>query len=103
MIREYCKLAGFYSYDAAADDDDPSKHWIGREVKRFIANAHLHLPFLLQVAAAPIDCIPELAACVDAQGEEEMDEDVEYAPTEEQAQPPPLRPPSSPRRTRRSR
>ena len=27
LIRDYCKTAGFYSYDAAADDtEDPSKH-----------------------------------------------------------------------------
>ena len=89
IIREYCKTAGFYSYDAAADDEDPSKHWIGREVKRFIADAHRHLPFLLQVASAPIDCIPEMQACVNESGEEEMELDDEYSPTEEQAVPPP--------------
>ena len=29
------------------------KRWIGREVKRFLEEAHVHLPFLLQLAAAP--------------------------------------------------
>ena len=62
LVREYCKAAGFYSYDAAADDEDPTKHWIGREVKRFLVEAHIYLPFLLQVASAPPDCIPDMAA-----------------------------------------
>ena len=26
MIRDYCKTAGFYSYDAASDDEDPVSH-----------------------------------------------------------------------------
>jgi len=42
------------AYDAASEDEDPTKHWIGREVKRFIAEAPLHVPFLLQLAAAPM-------------------------------------------------
>ena len=82
LIHAYCKAAGFYSYDAAADDEDPTKHWIGREVKRFLVNAHLHLPFLLQVASAPIDSIPELAQFVNGAGEEEMEDDDMYAPTD---------------------
>ena len=53
IARDYLKKAGFYSYDAAADDEDPVKRWIGREVKRFLQEAHIHLPFLLQLAAAP--------------------------------------------------
>ena len=60
FVRAYCRAAGFYSYDAASDTEDPTKHWIGREVKRFIAEAHLHVPVLLQLAAAPIDSVPEL-------------------------------------------
>ena len=28
------------------------------EVKRFLSEAHIHLPFLLRTAAAPIDLIP---------------------------------------------
>ena len=53
IVREYLKNAGFYSYNAAADDEDPTSRWIGREAKRFLAEAHIHLPFLLQLAAAP--------------------------------------------------
>ena len=53
LVRDYLKKAAFYSYDAAADDEDPVKRWIGREVKRFLEEAHVHLPFLLQLAAAP--------------------------------------------------
>ena len=33
-VSEYLSAAGFYSYDAADDSDDPVKRWIGREVKR---------------------------------------------------------------------
>ena len=36
LVRDYLKEAGFYSYDAADDSDDPVKRWIGREVKRFL-------------------------------------------------------------------
>ena len=52
LVRELFRDAGFYAYDAAADDEDPTKRWIGREVKKFLAQAHLHLPFLLHLAAA---------------------------------------------------
>ena len=31
IARNYLKKAGFYSYDAAADDEDPVKRWIGRD------------------------------------------------------------------------
>ena len=86
LMRAYTKSAGFYSYDAASDSEDPCKHWIGREVKRFVAEAHLHLPFMLQLAAAPIDTVPELAATRNLAGEEVMDYDPEYAPTEEQVE-----------------
>ena len=83
VVRDYCKAAGFYSYDAASVDEDPVKHWIGREVKRFIEESHLHLPFLLQLAAAPADCVPEMAAMANAEGEQEMEHDDEYAPSAE--------------------
>ena len=81
----YCRAANFYSYDAASDTEDPTKHWIGREVKRFISEAHLHIPILLQLATAPIDSIPELEAIRNAKGQEVMEEDDEYAPTEERS------------------
>ena len=50
--------------------------WIGREVKKFLAEAHLHLPFLLRVAFAPAELVPEVVAgvVVGAQGLE-MDSD----------------------------
>ena len=38
------------------------KRWIGREVKRFLSEAELHLPFLLQIAAAPPEVCEEVAA-----------------------------------------
>lgn len=56
MVRNYLKAAGFYSYDAAAEGENPVMRWIGREVKRFLTEAHIHLPFLLRLANAP----PEL-------------------------------------------
>ena len=41
-------------YDAAvADEENPVMRWIGREVKKFLAEAHLHIPFLLCVAFSP--------------------------------------------------
>ena len=81
LVRDYCKLAGFYSYDAASTDEDPTSHWIGREVKRFISQAHIHIPFLLQLAAAPADCVPEMADLANDSGEQAMEFDSEYAPT----------------------
>ena len=60
FVKKYLKEAGFYSYDPESIDEDPVKRWIGREVKRFLTQAHLHLPFLLQVAAAPADLVVEL-------------------------------------------
>jgi hypothetical protein len=81
LVRDYCKAAGFYSYDAAAVDEDPTKHWIGREVKRFLSQADQHIPFLLKVAAAPADCIPDMADLANEDNEQEMEHDEEYAPT----------------------
>ena len=83
LVRNFCKDAGFYSYDAASEDEDPVKHWIGREVKRFIEKAEHMVPFLLQIAAAPADCIPDMAAMTNEDGEMEMDDDDEYSPTAE--------------------
>ena len=56
-MRNYLQAAGYYSYNAAADDENPVMRWIGREVKRFIAEAHIHVPFLRRLASAP----PEVA------------------------------------------
>ena len=53
IVRDYLIGCNFYSYNAADVEEDPVKRWIGREVKRFLSEAHVHLPFLLQVAAAP--------------------------------------------------
>ena len=47
VVSKYLKAAGFYSYDAADESDDPVKRWIGREVKRFLHEADCLLPFLL--------------------------------------------------------
>ena len=57
LVAEYLKGCGFYSYDAAAVDDDPTSRWIGREVKRFLKEAHQHLPFLLRLGAAPAEAV----------------------------------------------
>jgi len=43
-----------------------------------------HLPFLLQIAAAPADCIPEMAALANVKDEQVMDDDDNYSPTDEQ-------------------
>ena len=83
IISNYLKAAGFYSYDAASEDEDPTSHWIGREVKRFLEEADKHVPFLLQVASAPADVSMEMNDCTNAEGEQEMEYDDEYAPTEE--------------------
>ena len=61
MVRNYLKAASFYSYDATVDEN-PVMRWIGREVKRFVAEAHIHLPFLLRIAAAPPDLTADMAA-----------------------------------------
>ena len=85
LVANYLKEAGFYSYDAADEGDDPVKRWIGREVKRFIHEAHLHLPFMLRLSSGQIDVCDETAAHTNAAGEEEMDlSDDEFAPTAEQ-------------------
>ena len=60
MVKKYLKAAAFYSYDAAAEDENPVMRWIGREVKRFLIEAHTHVPFLLRVAAAPPDLVEEV-------------------------------------------
>ena len=88
LVREYMREAGFYSYDAASDDEDPVKRWIGREVKRFLVEAHIHLPFLLRLAHAPIELVPgSVQAFMNENGEEEMDVDNdEFAPTDEEIQ-----------------
>jgi hypothetical protein len=85
QVRDYLRAAGFYSYDAADDGDDPVKRWIGREVKRFLHEADIHIPFLLSLSSRPMDCTADTAACRDAAGAEEMDlSDDEFAATEEQ-------------------
>jgi hypothetical protein len=86
IVRDYLKAAGFYSYDAADDSDDPVKRWIGREVKKFLHEADVHLPFLLSLSSTEIDVCAETAACTNAAGEEEMEisDDDEFAPTEDE-------------------
>eukprot|EP00966_Prymnesium_polylepis_P093014 2153033-Prymnesium_polylepis.1 len=85
VVREYLKAAGYDSDEAASDEDDPVKRWIGREVKRFLHEADVHLPFLLGLASARIDTDPETEGHFNAAGEEMMDiSDDEDAPTEEE-------------------
>lgn len=85
IVSSYLKAAGFYSYDAADESDDPVKRWIGREVKRFLHEADQHLPFLLSLSCGPIDVSPDTAAAVNDAGEEEMDvSGDEFEPTKEQ-------------------
>eukprot|EP00966_Prymnesium_polylepis_P015977 368640-Prymnesium_polylepis.1 len=67
LVPNYLKTAGFYSYDAPSVDEDPTAHWIGREV-----------------AAAPADVSMEMNDCTNAEGEQEMAYNDEYAPTEEE-------------------
>ena len=43
--------------------------WTGREVKRFLAVAHIHLPFLLRVVAAPLDMDADTASMMNEAGE----------------------------------
>eukprot|EP00966_Prymnesium_polylepis_P064191 1488285-Prymnesium_polylepis.1 len=61
LVSNYLKAAGFYSYDAASVDEDPTAHWIGREVKRFLNEADKHVLFLLQIASAPADVCEKMA------------------------------------------
>ena len=83
IVASYLKAAGFYSYDAADESDDPVKRWIGREVKRFIHEAHLHLPFLLSLSSREIDVSDEIAARTNDAGQEEMDiSGDEFEPTD---------------------
>ena len=86
LIRNYLKAAGFYSYDAtAADEENPVMRWIGREVKHFLAEAHVHVPFLLRVASAPADMDADMATMMNAAGELQLEEDDELnlgSPTE---------------------
>ena len=67
-MRKYVIEQGFYSYNAAGDTDDPVSRWIGREVKKFLAEAHIHLPVLLRAANAPPDLLPEVSNAQRADG-----------------------------------
>ena len=85
IVSRYLRDAGFYSYDAADESDDPVKRWIGREIKRFLHEADHHLPFLLGLASSQIDACPETQAATNAADEEVMDvSDDEFAPSEEE-------------------
>ena len=70
IVAKYLKEMGFYSYDAADEGDDPVKRWIGREVKRFLHEADMHLPFLLRLACGQIDLSD--CASLNSAGEESM-------------------------------
>eukprot|EP00965_Chrysotila_dentata_P069158 2285453-Pleurochrysis_carterae.AAC.1 len=79
LVKAYLKKAGFYSYDAAATDENSVMRWIGREVKRnFLAQADVHLPFLLRVAAAPAGLMGDnWEGVINANGKVELEEDEE--------------------------
>lgn len=62
---------------AAADEENPVMRWIGREVKRFLKEADIHLPLLLRIAAAPADMDADMASMVNDAGELELEEDEE--------------------------
>ena len=68
-MREYVRKCGYYSYNAADETEDPVKRWIGREVKRFLSEAHIHLPFLLRHANAPPDLVETVCNTVDDSGD----------------------------------
>lgn len=77
LVRNYLKAASFYSYDAAADNsENPVMRWIGREVKKFIADAPIHLPFLLRLVAAP-NLDADMAEMANEDGEMDLQEDDE--------------------------
>eukprot|EP00965_Chrysotila_dentata_P235751 6200937-Pleurochrysis_carterae.AAC.1 len=59
LVKAYLTKVGFYSYDAAADDENRVSRWIGREAKRFLATADIHLPFSLRVATAPAELMAD--------------------------------------------
>ena len=68
LVRKYIVSKNFYSYNAADENEDPCKRWIGREVKRFLQEAHIHLPFLLRMANAPADLVNEVANATTSDG-----------------------------------
>ena len=84
IIADYLVAAGYFSYNAVSLEDDPVKCWIGREVKRFLQEAHIHLPFLLRVASAPIDVLDGDEPAEEEGAGIEYDDEDPYAPTEEE-------------------
>ena len=56
------------------------KRWIGREVKRFLDEAHIHLPVLLRAAAAPADLVGGLADLMNDDGEMVLDAEPDDSP-----------------------
>lgn len=52
--------------------------WIGREVKRFLKEADIHLPLLLHIAAAPADMDADMASMANSAGELVSEEDDEF-------------------------
>ena len=84
LVANYLREAGFYSYDAADESDDPVKRWIGREVKRFLHEADQHLPFLLRLAGGQIDLSEESSATLNSAGEEMMNVSGAFAPSDDE-------------------
>eukprot|EP00965_Chrysotila_dentata_P006173 201596-Pleurochrysis_carterae.AAC.1 len=82
LVKAYLRENGFFSYDAAADDENPVRRLIGREVKRFLREADIHLPFLLRIAAVPDEVLGDLVQNTRTSAAEiEFDEDEELAVT----------------------
>ena len=94
IVARYLKAAHFYSYDADDESDDPTKRWIGREVKRFLHEADVHLPFLLGLSCTSIDqsaCLdqylnPAGQEGMDLSDDEFVDEEIEDDPADSMSQ-----------------
>eukprot|EP00965_Chrysotila_dentata_P121719 4023803-Pleurochrysis_carterae.AAC.2 len=85
LAKAYLRDAGFYSYDAAADDEKPVMRWIGREVLRFLHEADVHVPFLLRIASVLHEVLGELYVNErTGAAEMELEEDDELDVTEEE-------------------
>ena len=93
LVSQYIAAAGFYSYDAADESDDPVKRWIGREVKRFLHEADQHIPFLLNLSSRRIDVSDDSVLNSDDEDEEMDVSGDEFEPTEDEVAAEAARPP----------
>eukprot|EP00965_Chrysotila_dentata_P171044 5644667-Pleurochrysis_carterae.AAC.1 len=83
-MNAYLREAGFYSDAAASDDENPGMRWAGREVKSFLREADVLLPFLRRIALVPEEVLGDLVQN-DKTGasEMELEENDELVVTEE--------------------